>query len=90
MIIKSKNLKAGISGLCILTLFVFVSMSSCSTPSKKVDDSTDNIESSSTQITEQPADSSAASDNEHPADDAAGGEHPNDSEHPADSEHPNN
>ena len=80
MIVNSKILKAGISGLWIFSLFVFVSISSCSTPPKKVDDSTDKVESSSTQITEQPADSSAAKDNEHPTE----------SEHPTDSEHPNN
>lgn len=80
MIVNSKNLKVGISGLWILSLFVFISISGCSTPSKKVDDSSDKVESSSTQMTEQPADSSAAE----------GHEHPTDSEHPADSEHPNN
>ena len=80
MTFNSKNLKTGISGLWILSLFIFVSISSCSTPSKKVDDSTDKVESSSTQTTEQPADSSAAKDNEHPTE----------SEHPTDSEHPNN
>jgi len=85
MIVNSKNLKTVINGLWILTLFVFISISSCSTPSKKVEDSADKVESSSTQITEQPADSSAANGHEHPADDAAGGE-----EHPTDSEHPNN
>ena len=37
-------------------------------PLKKVDDSSDKVESSSTQITEQPADSSAAEGNEHPTD----------------------
>ena len=48
----------------------------------KVDDSVDNVESSSNQVTEQPADSLAEKDNEHPADHEAGDEHPTDSEHP--------
>ncbi len=82
MIVNFKNLKAVISGFWILFLFMFISISSCSTPAKKVDDSVDNVESSSNQATEQPADSLAEKDNEHPADHEAGDEHPTDSEHP--------
>ena len=78
MIVNSKKLKSLISGLWILSFFIFVSASACSTPSKKEAESTNKVESTSTESAEQPSDSLSkeTSGSEHPSDDAADSEHP--------------
>jgi hypothetical protein len=92
MIVNSNKLKTLISGLWILSFFIFVSVSSCSTPSKKEAESTDKIEyrleveTTSTDSTEHPSEN----DSEHPSDslstETSGSEHPSDDS--SDSEHP--
>jgi hypothetical protein len=92
MIVNSNKLKTLISGLWILSFFIFVSVSSCSTPSKKEAESTDKIEyrieveTTSTDSTEHPSENGG----EHPSDslstETSGSEHPSDDS--SDSEHP--
>lgn len=92
MIVNSNKLKTLISGLWILSFFIFVSASSCSTPSKKEAESTDKIEyrleveTTSTDSTEHPSENGS----EHPSDslstETSGSEHPSDDS--SDSEHP--
>ena len=65
MIVNSKKLRSLISGLWILSFFIFVSASACSTPSKKEAESTDKVETTSTESAEHPSEN--------------GGEHPSDS-----------
>ena len=88
MIVISNKLKSLISGLWILSFFIFVLASACSTPSKKEAESTDKVETTSTESTEHPSDSlsTETSGSEHPSDDAADGEHPTDDT--SDAEHP--
>ena len=82
MIVISDKLKSLISGLWILSFFIFVSASACSTPSKKEAESTNKVETTSTESAEHPYDSLSTethgetSDSEHPSDDAADSEHP--------------
>ena len=86
MIVNSKKLKSLISGLWILSFFIFVSASACSTPSKKEAENTDKVETTSTESVEHPSENSG----EHPSDslstETSGSEHPSDDA--ADSEHP--
>ena len=90
MIVISDKLKSLISGLWILSFFIFLSASACSTPSKKEAESTNKgtnkVESTSTESAEHPSENS----NEHPSDslskETSGSEHPSDDA--ADSEHP--
>lgn len=86
MIVNSNKLKTLISGLWILSFFIFVSASSCSTPSKKEAESTDKVEATSTDSTEHPSENGG----EHPSDslstETSGSEHPSDDS--SDSEHP--
>ena len=85
MIVISKKLKSLTSGLWILSFFIFVSASACSTPSKKEAESTDKVETTSTESAEHPSEnvehpsdslSTETSGSEHPSDDAADSEHP--------------
>ena len=86
MIVISDKLKSLISGLWILSFFIFVSASACSTPSKKEAESTDKVEATSTDSTEHPSENGG----EHPSDslstETSGSEHPTDAS--SDSEHP--
>ena len=88
MIVISNKLKSLISGLWILSFFIFVSASACSTPSKKEAENTDKVETTSTESAEHPYDSlsTETSGSEHPSDDAAKSEHPTDDA--SDAEHP--
>ena len=86
MIVNSKKLKSLISGLWILSFFIFVSASACSTPSKKEAESTDKVETTSTESAEHPSEnggehpsdslSTETSGSEHPSEDTSDGEHP--------------
>ena len=86
MIVIANKLKSLISGLWILSFFIFVSASACSTPSKKEAESTDKVETTSTESAEHPSEngskhssdslSTETSGGEHPSDDASDGEHP--------------
>ena len=90
MIVTSNKLKSLISGLWILSFFIFVSASACSTPSKKEAESTNKVETTSTESAEHPSESGSEhpsdslstetsgepSGSEHPSDDASDDEHP--------------
>lgn len=82
MIVISNKLKSLISGLWTLSFFIFVSASACSTPSKKDAESTNKVETTSTESAEHPSEnlstetSGETSGSEHPSDDASVDEHP--------------